>query len=34
MDKLILEGICIGIAELGFIAYMVYLIHIESKKNK
>lgn len=33
MDRLILEGICIGIAELAFLIYMVYLIHIESKKK-
>jgi preprotein translocase subunit Sss1 len=34
MDTLILEGICIGIVELAFIGYMIYLIHIKSKNKK
>lgn len=32
MDKLILEGIFIGIIELGFIVVMTYLIYKEKKK--
>lgn len=32
MDRLILEGIFIGIIELGFIGVMSYLIYKEKKK--
>lgn len=32
MDTLVLEGIFIGIIELGFIAVMVYFIYKEKKK--
>lgn len=34
MDRLILEAIGVGLAELGFICYMIYLIYIESQKDK
>jgi len=34
MDRLILEAIGVAVAELGFICFMVYLIYIESYKEK
>ena len=32
MDQLVLEGIFIGIIELGYISFMVHLIYKEKKK--